>query len=30
MKGKLIVALLGSFAASVAMADVSSVLTVDI
>ena len=30
MKGKLIVALLGSFAASVAMADVSGVLTVDI
>lgn len=30
MKGKLIVALLGSFAASVAMADVSSVLAVDI
>ncbi len=30
MKGKLLVALLGSFAASVAMADVSGVLTVDI
>ncbi len=30
MKGKLLVALLGSFAASVAMADVSGVMTVDI
>ena len=30
MKGKLLVALLGSFAASVAMADVSTVMSVDI